>query len=45
MVDGADLALILVAWSTNDSAADLNGDGLVDGADLAQVLVGWGVCP
>ena len=45
MVDGADLALILVAWSTNDAAADLNGDGLVDGADLAQVLVGWGLCP
>ena len=46
MVDGADLALVLVAWnSTADTSADLNGDQLVDGADLALVLVAWGFCP
>ena len=41
-VDGADLALVLVAWGVCDGCpADFNGDGLVDGGDLAMILVSW----
>ena len=40
-VNGADLALVLSDWASNDSPADINQDGLVDGADLALVLSGW----
>ena len=41
IVDGADLALVLIAWATDDPFADVNADQLVDGADLALVLVSW----
>jgi hypothetical protein len=47
-VNGADLAIILVAWGTNGSqypGADLDGDGVVNGSDLATVLAAWGPCP
>lgn len=40
-VNGADLALVLVAWNTSTSDADLNSDGIVNGADLALILVYW----
>lgn len=44
VVDGADLGLVLAAWSSADPAADLNADGVVDGADLGLVLAAWGAC-
>ena len=40
-VNGADLALVLAAWSTADPAADFDANGIVDGADLARVLAAW----
>ncbi|GEM_PF-6177205 len=43
-VDGADLALLLVEWSSTDSVADLNCDALVDGGDLSLLLSAWGFC-
>jgi len=43
VVDGADLALVLAAWGTDD-VADFNDDGVVDGADLAIALAAWGSC-
>jgi len=44
VVNGADLAIVLGAWSTNGggTGADINGDGTVNGADLAVVLGSWG---
>jgi hypothetical protein len=43
-VDGADLGLLLTAWSgePGESPADLNADGVVDGADLGELLTAWG---
>ncbi|MFM7134153.1 MAG: M64 family metallopeptidase [Planctomycetota bacterium] len=46
-VNGADLALLLSAWSFTGVAAgraDLDGDGVVGGADLALLLAAWGSC-
>jgi hypothetical protein len=43
-VNGADLAILLAAWSSANSPADLSGDGNVDGADLAILLASWGPC-
>jgi len=40
-VGGADLAILLSAWGTNNPVADINHDGLVDGLDLATLLSGW----
>jgi len=47
MVNGADLARLLTAWSETGTglAADLNGDGTVDGIDLGAMLEAWGACP
>ena len=42
VVDGADLALLLGTWGTNDPASDLGGDGVVGGADLGVLLSNWG---
>jgi hypothetical protein len=46
VVDGADLLILLSAWShcddPNNCAADLNEDGIVDGADLLILLSNWG---
>lgn len=44
-VDGADLARILAAWSTDFAAADLSGNGRVDAADIGLLLGAWGKCP
>ena len=44
MVDGTDLAYVLVNWSGTDEVADLDGSNVVDGADLALVLAQWGSC-
>ena len=47
-VDGADLAVVLVAWGTPGSTTgggDLNGDGRVNGEDLGILLAAWGNCP
>ncbi|MCH2161142.1 MAG: hypothetical protein MK085_04630 [Phycisphaerales bacterium] len=41
-VNGADLALVLVAWGNcHGCPADLNFDGSVNGADLARILTDW----
>jgi len=43
-IGGADLALLLAAWNSDDPTADIDGNGIVDAADLAQVLGYWGQC-
>lgn len=42
IVDGADLAAMLVVFASEDIFADVNHDGIVDGADLAALLANWG---
>jgi hypothetical protein len=45
IVDGADLTLLLAAWTDKDeitTSPDLNNDGRVDGADLTIFLSLWG---
>jgi hypothetical protein len=44
IIAGADLAMLLGAWGTNDPMFDLDGDGLVSGSDLALILGSWGDC-
>ncbi|HAW96134.1 MAG: hypothetical protein CMJ33_07620 [Phycisphaerae bacterium] len=44
MVDGGDLTILLAAWDTERSIADIDRNGLVDGADLAILLGRWGLC-
>lgn len=44
LVDGADLTILLGAWSSAKSPADLNGDSTVDAADMAVLLNSWGSC-
>jgi hypothetical protein len=44
VVNGADLGLLLAAWSTNQCPYDVNGDGIVNGADLGLLLAAWGPC-
>ena len=44
LVDGQDLAVVLVNWNGDNQEADLDESGFVDGADLALVLVQWGSC-
>lgn len=39
-VNGADLGLLLIGWSTA-GPGDINGDGTVNGADLGLLLVGF----
>ncbi|MDZ4756472.1 MAG: MBL fold metallo-hydrolase [Phycisphaerae bacterium] len=41
-VDSADLAVLLGAWATSGTSADLNGDDTVDATDLAMLLANWG---
>ena len=43
-VNGADLAMILSGWSTDDGLADLDRNGEVGSADLGLLLARWGVC-
>ncbi|MEY3026066.1 MAG: Dockerin type domain [Planctomycetota bacterium] len=43
-VAASDLASLLGAWGTADTAADLDGDGTVTAADLAALLAAWGPC-
>ena len=45
MVDGADFGLLLAAFNSTSSDADLDQDGIVTGADLGVLLSAWGVCP
>lgn len=42
-VNGADLAILLIAWGTDGgvTGSDLNGDGIVNGTDLASLLISW----
>jgi hypothetical protein len=40
-VTGADLGLLLAAWSSGDPEFDLDGSGVVDGADLGILLAQW----
>ena len=44
IVNGADLTMILGAWGSSDSDADLDGNGTVGGEDLSLVLGFWGYC-
>jgi len=44
-VNGADLAVVLSAWGSDNCIADFNNDGVVNGADLSWVLSAWGACP
>ena len=44
VINGSDLALILVGWGQTSSPYDLDDNGIVNGADLAMILVGWGPC-
>ena len=43
VVSGADIGLLLSAWSTSGSG-DLNDDSVVNGADLGLLLSSWGPC-
>ena len=45
IVDGADLAILLVSWGPSDSIADLDENGEVGGSDLGLLFVSWGPCP
>jgi hypothetical protein len=40
-VDIDDLLLVINAWGTSQSAADLDESGIVDLSDLMMVLEGW----
>jgi len=40
VVNGADLAILLIQWGTN-GAADLDNNGVVNGSDLAILLINW----
>ena len=43
---GVDEVLVLIAaWGTDDSQADVNGDGTIDTNDVLLVLSAWGPCP
>jgi 1,4-alpha-glucan branching enzyme len=42
-VDGADLTILLGAWSVIDPSLDLDGDNVVTGADLAILLGNWSI--
>lgn len=44
VVDGDDLAQLLILWGTAGGAADIDGDGVVGGEDLAVLLIQWGPC-
>lgn len=41
----SDLAILLGAWATLASNADLDLDGDVDATDMSVLLGGWGHCP
>jgi Lectin C-type domain len=43
--DASDLAVLLGAWGSGGSVADLNLDSRVNAADLAILLGAWGPCP
>jgi hypothetical protein len=40
-VNGSDLTILLAAWGSVSSPADLDGDGIVGGADLTILLAAW----
>ena len=47
IVDGEDLALVLIYWGHIDATkrqGDIDGDGRVDGADLTMLFSYWGAC-
>ncbi|MEC8559198.1 MAG: hypothetical protein VXY94_03895 [Planctomycetota bacterium] len=41
LVNGADLALLLVSWGGSGPDGDVDCDGVVDGADLSRLLSEW----
>ena len=41
LIDGADLAMLLTSFDSDNPNADLNNDGAVNGADLAILLVNF----
>jgi len=45
VVDGLDLARLIIAWGSDDPYIDLDGDGVVNTADLTDLLLHWGPVP
>ena len=45
IVDGADIANIMVWWGNWPTVYDFNDDGVTNGADLTAILINWGQCP
>jgi uncharacterized membrane protein len=43
-VDVDDLTAIIIAWGTDDPAADVDGNGIVDVDDLTAIILAWGPC-
>lgn len=41
VVNVGDLVAVILAWSSDDHWADVDGSGLVDVADLVAVILGW----
>jgi len=41
VTDSADLGILLAAWGSTDSPADLDGDGVVGPSDLGILLAAW----
>jgi YVTN family beta-propeller protein len=44
VVDGSDLGVLIAAWGSSSSGADLDCDGIVGGSDLGALLAAWGAC-
>jgi hypothetical protein len=43
-VDVEDLVEVILAWGTDDAAADITGDGIVNVEDLVEIILAWGSC-
>jgi hypothetical protein len=43
-VDVTDLIAVVLAWGSDDPAADNTNDGTVDVLDLVDVILSWGPC-
>ena len=41
VINGADLAIVLGFWGTDEPGADINQDGIVNGADITSILGSW----
>jgi hypothetical protein len=45
VVDGADLALVLLLWNQEVNAIDISADGSIGITDLLMLLESGGPCP